>query len=114
MSDKLYDLEPLNILVDGNDKFRKYLIELFVETTPPIVTDIKNSFKSQDWESLYAHTHKIKPTLESMGIYTMKTVVNDIMHSAKHKKGVDGLGGLVDTLCHTLDQAILQLKMHEL
>ena len=114
MDNKLYDLEPLNTLVDGNEKFRKYLIELFTQTTPPILSDIKTSFEQEDWDSLYAHTHKLKPTLESMGIYTMKYVVNEILHEAKNRRSGTGLKAMVDKLCFTVDQAILQLKIHEL
>lgn len=114
MSEKLYDLEPLNTLVEGNEKFRKYLIELFIQTTPPILHDLKSSFDAGDFTSLYAHAHKLKPTLDSMGIYTMKQVVNDILQQAKSQKGGETLKGNVQTLCQTIDTAILQLQNNEL
>ncbi len=114
MTEKLYDLEPLNTLVDGNEKFRKYLIELFIQSTPPILEDIRASFREEDWTSLYAHLHKLKPTLDSMGIYTMKQVLHEIMSQAKSKKGNAGLGNQVHHLCGTIEQVILQLQNNEL
>ena len=114
MADKLYDLEPLNNLVDGNEKFRKYLIELFIQTTPPILQDIKQSWEAMDWTNLYAHTHKLKPTLDSMGIYSMKPVVNDILQSAKTHTDGEKLKEYVAQLCHTVDSVILQLQTYEL
>lgn len=114
MADKLYDLEPLNNLVDGNEKFRKYLIELFIQTTPPILQDIRESFGAQDWTNLYAHTHKLKPTLDSMGIYSMKTVVNDILQSAKEHSGGAKLEEDVKNLCITVESVIFQLQTNEL
>lgn len=114
MADKLYDLEPLNNLVDGNEKFRKYLIELFIQTTPPILQDIHQSFEALDWTNLYAHTHKLKPTLDSMGIYSMRTVVNDILQNAKAHTGGIKLEENVKTLCTTVESVILQLQTNEL
>jgi hypothetical protein len=114
MAEKLYDLEPLNTLVEGNEKFRKYLIELFIQTTPPILADIQSSYKEGDWTSLYGHAHKLKPTLDSMGIYTMKEVLNTIMQHAKSKKDGADLASQVLFLCTTIDNVIVQLQHNEL
>ena len=114
MDAKLYDLTPLNILVDGNELFRKYLIELFNETTPPIINDIKSSYLEKDWIGLYAHSHKIKPTVESMGIYLMMPVINTILEEAKKKTDSILLKSMVDNFCETIENTIVQLQTNEL
>ena len=114
MNAKLYDLTPLNALVDGNELFRKYLIELFNETTPPIINDIKCSYQQKDWVGLYAHSHKIKPTVESMGIYSMMPAINIILEEAKKKCDSDSLKNTVSNFCKTIENTILQLQTNEL
>lgn len=114
MTTKLYDLTPLNELVDGNESFRKYLIELFNETTPPIISDIKSSYQNKDWVGLYAHSHKIKPTVESMGIYSMMPAINTILEEAKKKSDSDSLKNTVYNFCETIENTIVQLQTNEL
>lgn len=114
MNDKLYDLTPLNTLVDGNESFKKYLIELFNETTPSIIKDIKYSYQNKDWEGLYAHSHKIKPTVESMGIYSMMPEINAILEEAKKKRDSDSLRTMIDNFCETIENTITQLQTNEL
>lgn len=114
MATTLYDLESLRNLVDGNEEFKKYLIELFIETTPPILQDIRQSFAAKDWTSLYAHSHKIKPTIESMGIFGMKPFINEIMIISKQKKELAKLDTMVPEFCNTIDEVIIQLKENEI
>jgi hypothetical protein len=114
MNDRLYDLTPLNALVDGNESFKKYLIELFNETTPPIIQDIKSSYQNKDWVGLYAHSHKIKPTVESMGIYSMMPAINAILEEAKKKRDSDSLKTMIDNFCETIENTIIQLQTDEL
>jgi hypothetical protein len=114
MPTKLYDLTPLNTLVDGNESFRKYLIELFNETTPPIINDIKSSYQQKDWVGLYAHSHKIKPTIESMGIYSMMPEINIILEEAKNKRDSDSLKSTIYNFCKTIENTIEQLQTNEL
>lgn len=114
MTNELYDLTPLNTLVDGNESFRKYLIELFNQTTPPILNDIKNSYSQKDWDELYAHAHKIKPTIESMGIYTMMPKVNLILAESKKKSDSESLQKTIDDFCETINKTIILLQKNEL
>lgn len=114
MEKLIYDLTPLNALVDGNEKFRRYLIELFIQTTPPILEDLKASLKLEDFEGIYAHTHKVKPTLDSMGMVGLRKTVNDIMKYSKVKENHFELQSLIDHLCSEIGLAIKQLETNEL
>ena len=114
MSEKIYDMQPLNTLVDGNEKFRKYLIELFIQTTPPILDDLKNSLLANDHEGIYAHTHKVKPTLDSMGMFSLRPIVQEIMSMAKSKTINSRLEELIVELNNKVHLAIDQLNKNEL
>ena len=114
MSNQIYDLQPLNALVDGNEKFRKYLIELFIQTTPPILEDLKNSIIAKDFDGIYAHTHKVKPTLDSMGMVCLRKTVEELLSGSKSKRNIKDLQPLVDNLCLQVMGAIQQLQTNEL
>jgi len=114
MSVILYDLSPLNELVDGNDAHKTMLIELFVEITPEISNDIKESYAKKDLPEVYAHTHKLKPTLQTMGINTARALVENILESCKRKEDSMMLAENIEKLCEILDKVILQLKEKEL
>ncbi|MBC7388643.1 MAG: Hpt domain-containing protein [Opitutaceae bacterium] len=114
MAALIYDLTPLNALVDGNEKFRKYLIELFIQTTPPILEDLKASLNLKDFEGIYAHTHKVKPTLDSMGMIGLRKTVDDIMKYSKMKVNLPELQLLINHLCSEIGLAITQLQTNEL
>jgi len=114
MSEKIYDLEPLTALVDGNEKFKKYLIELFIQTTPPILEDLKKALENGDVTEVYAHTHKVKPTLDSMGMKSLRPIVDEIMAISKKKGSIDKLRSPVEILCNQVSTAIGQLQSNEL
>ena len=114
MSEKIYNLEPLSVLVDGNEKFKKYLIELFIQTTPPILIDLKTALDSKDYSNVYAHTHKVKPTLDSMGMISLRPLVEEIMSLSKSSSPGNDLNNLVDDLCQKVSIAIDQLQANEL
>ena len=114
MSEKLYNLEALNALVDGNEQFRRTLIELFNQTTPPILEDIQESSLKNDWNALYLHLHKIKPTIDSLGIQKAKPLLTKMMEESKKEKFNPAIGEMVSQFCGILQETIEQLKMNEL
>ena len=114
MAEKLYDLEALNVLVDRNEKFKRNLIELFNQTTPAILEDIQKSYTSKDWNGLYSHLHKIKPTIESMGIHSMKPLIHKMMEKTKNVQDSEKLGQMLTEFCRTIEVVIEQLKTNEL
>ena len=114
MTELLYDLQPLNAMVDGNEKFRKYLIELFIQTTPPILEDLNSSLAAKDYDGIYAHTHKVKPTLDSMGMVSLRKTVENLLQGSKHKKSLEELEPLVKKLCSHVNKAIEHLQLNEL
>lgn len=114
MSDLHYNLEPLNNLVDGNLQFQRTLIELFNQTTPPILQDIQDNYLKKDWKGLYLHLHKIKPTIDSMGIHVAKPYLQAVMQEVVKEKDSVELEKQITQFCNIILETIEQLKTNEL
>ena len=44
------------------------MIELYLEQTPALISNIKKSLTEKDWDSLHAAAHKMIPSFSIMGI----------------------------------------------
>ncbi len=44
------------------------MISVFLEQTPPLITEMSRSLREKEWNSLYSAVHKIIPSFSIMGI----------------------------------------------
>ncbi len=56
----------------GDGAFIKKMIALFIETVPQNVEALKQSLQSGNWEQVAKMAHKLKSTVDSMGIVSIK------------------------------------------
>ena len=66
---KSIDLNYLRHRTKSNPELMMEMINLYLEQTPPLVEILKDSFKTKDWERLYAVVHKMIPSFSIMGIH---------------------------------------------
>lgn len=109
-TDKLYDLSMVETISGGDKGFIVKMVQLFIETMPQNLRDLQNALKEQTWEMVGKHAHKMKSTIDSMGIVALKDDIRTVETSGKHKTDLDAVPALVDKISNVLDQCILQLK----
>ena len=74
---KVYD-------ISANDAdFAQQILELFLEEVPAEVHAIKVAIKNKDYKNAYASAHKIKPTLDLLGMDLAYEEIIQIMTWAK-------------------------------
>jgi HPt (histidine-containing phosphotransfer) domain-containing protein len=110
MSEQLYNLEQISALADGNEDFINKMIEVFVTQTPTMLEDIKSGVSEQDWEKVRAASHKLKPSIDMMGISEMSPVVRQIEGNAKTQTNLDEFPQLSDEFTNVVYRAIEQLQ----
>ncbi|MFN4123198.1 MAG: Hpt domain-containing protein [Flavobacteriales bacterium] len=111
MSDsKLYNLDMVKKISNGNNDFVKKMINIFIETTPPEIEIIKNCLASGDYNQLGATAHKIKPSIDTMGIQDLMQDIRAIEKFGKETTNIEELPALVDKLETTLNTVFHQLK----
>lgn len=63
-----YNLSKVYALSDNDPEFVNQILTLFVTEIPEDLSQIKKGIKKKDHKHVYAYAHKIKPTLDLMGL----------------------------------------------
>ncbi|WP_207514762.1 ATP-binding protein [Longitalea luteola] len=108
--EKLYDLSMVQTIAGGDESFVKRMVELFIETVPPSLADLRQETAAQNWVNVSKIAHKLKATIDSMGITRIKEVVRIIESSGKKGEGVDKIPGHVQEVINVLQACMEQLK----
>ncbi|MEO5643461.1 MAG: ATP-binding protein [Bacteroidia bacterium] len=66
--EKCIDLDYLISRTKSNPQLLKEMIKAYLEQTPPLVLEMKKSFKDKNWKALYAVAHKMIPSFSIMGM----------------------------------------------
>ena len=107
---KLYDLGMLEQMANGNQDFIKNMVKTFLEQTPEAVEEITVHFGTKDWESLRGVAHKIKPSMEIMGIVELKEDIKLIELNAKNQENLEQMPDLIEKLNVLGDAVFDQLR----
>jgi HPt (histidine-containing phosphotransfer) domain-containing protein len=75
---KHYDLSELITMSQGNTDFVTKMVTVFLETTKESLEEILKHFEKKEIANVAALAHKIKPSIDLMGITELKEVVRTI------------------------------------
>jgi HPt (histidine-containing phosphotransfer) domain-containing protein len=78
-----YDLSELEAMSLGNKEFIKKMIDVFLDTTLESLNEMIAFFKEGKIKEVGGLAHKIKPSIDLMGITILKPVVRAIELSGK-------------------------------
>ena len=107
----LYDLTNIKTLSRGDQSFVNKMIEIFVEHTPTSVTEIKVAFENQDYLTISKIAHRMKPSIDNMGIHLLKNPIRELESSAKMEVVDDKkVELLIENIENTLAKVIEDLK----
>ncbi len=74
----LYDLSMLRKDAPDNVVFIRKMLTIFIESIPPIVDKMEEHFDNAEMDTVSTLAHKIKPTIDSAGISSLKEVIRNI------------------------------------
>jgi CheY-like chemotaxis protein len=106
----LYDLSMVRAVSGGDESFIKKMVQLFIETVPPGLTDLQDAMGKQEWIRVGKIAHKLKSTIDSMGITVIKDEIRLIETNGKNEKDTDILPPLVKHVTDIIQLCIQQLK----
>jgi PAS domain S-box-containing protein len=109
--DDSYDLTQLRTLSRGDEEFVINMIHIFIQHTPPALKEMESALNNKQYVTIIKTVHRIKPSIESMGISQLDGVARDIEVNAKEEK-VDHnvLSHKVRFLTDTLSMVIRKLQ----
>ena len=108
--EKLYDLNMVQTISGGDESFVKRMVHLFIETVPPSLTDLQKETAAQNWLNVSKLAHKLKATIDSMGITRIKDVVRTIETNGKKSEELDKIPAQVQEVITVLEACMNQLK----
>ena len=107
---KLYDLSMIREIAHGNNDFVKKMMGLFNDTLPPAVSELKQHLAERNWTALGAVAHKIKPSIDTMGIDILKEDIRAVEKSGKELSDLDKVPALMDKIEAVLGKIIADIK----
>jgi PAS domain S-box-containing protein len=109
-TDKLYDLQLVNELARGNEEFIRSLIQIFLETIPSTSKEMAEACSQQNWDQTGKLAHKLKSTIDTMCITSIKEDIRSIEMSGKQKQNLESVPGLVKKVDYIIGLTAMQLK----
>jgi PAS domain S-box-containing protein len=107
---KLYDLAMVQSVSGGDEGFVKRMVQLFIDTMPPSIKELQQEVKQQNWVAVGKLAHKLKSTIDSMGITQLKQEIRTLELNGKKGEDVDVIPGLADRVTEIIEKCIAQLK----
>jgi len=107
---RLYDLSMVQSVSGGDEGFIRKMVALFIETVPQNMQDLKNAMKQENWDQVGKTAHKLKSTIDSMGIKTIRQEIRTVEANAKTKEALQEIPALVAMIDNVIEECILQLK----
>ncbi len=109
-TDKLYNLHQLRIVSRNDTDYFKKMINIFIDQSNLSITQITESYLAKNLKDVYSVIHKIKPSIDLMGIEILKEPIKYVEKNAKDQIDSQELGTQIKFIFIILNKAILQLK----
>jgi len=107
---KLYDLTMIQSVSGGDKAFIKKMILLFIETVPQNVQELVDATERKNWEQVSKMAHKLKSTIDSMGIRTIHDQIRSIEMNAKNQEHLELMPNMVRQVESVVSVCIQQLR----
>ncbi|MDP4256438.1 MAG: response regulator, partial [Bacteroidota bacterium] len=109
-NDKLYDLSMVRSVSGGDEGFIKKMVSLFIETVPQNMKELIVAVEAENWDQVGKTAHKLKSTVDSMGIKSIRQEIRTVEMNARQKQSVEEIPALVKQVGDVIDACIVQLK----
>jgi PAS domain S-box-containing protein len=115
---KFINLEYLNTRTKSNPQLMLEMISLYLNQTPGLILEMKQSLFMEDWSTLQATAHKIMPSFSIMGMSNdFEIMAKKVQEYANSQKQTEGISELVHELeqvcveaCKELEIEVLKIK----
>jgi len=108
--EQLFKLDRLNNLFRGDQVQINRMISIFIEQTEEACQQIREANAMGDLALIYQIVHRIKPSIDSMGVSHLKEPIKSIEKLTKENDNSDKLQELINTLLVTLELVLAHLR----
>lgn len=107
---KLYNLKQLDELSGGMSDFVNSMVETFMEHTPGQVEEMGVYLAEGDYEKVGQVAHKIKPSIDLLGIDSLKELVRTLERDGKQGNPNNNMSELFEDFNKNAKQVFNQLS----
>ena len=107
---KLYDLAMVEAISGGDKSFITRMLQLFLDTVPATLADLKKASDAGEWMTLSKHAHKLKSTIDSMNINSLKADIRAVESGGKTGNNPEQLRMLVDKVLKVMADVMAQVR----
>lgn len=107
---KLYDLKELSKISGDSNDFINKMIHLFINTMPGYIQVLREHTDHENWDEVSKQAHKMKSSIDSMGIKSIKEDIRAIEAWAKEKANISQVKLLIAQVEKVLYECIEQMK----
>lgn len=111
MSQNLYDISDIQTISRGNNDFLMKMLKMFVDYTPYNIKEMKEKYATKDLTGMGELAHSIKPTIDSMGIVSIKDTIREIEKCGKEKNDSSTLPMLIEKVESVIANVVAAVKM---
>ncbi|OFY87764.1 MAG: hypothetical protein A3F72_02680 [Bacteroidetes bacterium RIFCSPLOWO2_12_FULL_35_15] len=104
------DLTYLKELSEGSNEFVLEMINGFLEQTPEMLEKMARYLNEKKWPELRGVAHKMKPSIDFMGIHSVKDTVNAVEKYAGEQINFELLPDMVASIIQACSVAIIELR----
>lgn len=107
---QLYDISKLENILEGDTDLLNSMIEIFIQLINESILNFEEAFSQNDFESIRKLAHKIKPSLDQMGV---DSIMNNIKTVEKYDVSVGSkseLGSMIENITEVLKKVIIDLE----
>ncbi len=110
---KLYNLAILNTMSRGDKDFVKKMVSIFISQTQDVIAKVEEALLKDDFLLVSQLIHKVKPSIESMGIVTIIDDVKKLEKLAKESNDYERVDKLFLHIKTVLLTTISQLEKED-
>ncbi|MFZ4769178.1 MAG: response regulator [Ferruginibacter sp.] len=92
----LYDLSKLRDIARGDEAFVEKMVLLFIQESTTALEEIQVAYKEGNWLSVRRIAHRIKPSIDNLGIYSLVNEIREIEKDAETNQGSDRMDWLME------------------
>ncbi len=106
----LYNLALVTSISGGDPAFVEKMLKLFLDTVPETLGNLAAAAEGGSWQAASKLAHKLKSTVDSMGITSLKNTVRRIERDARQPDNPDELRQMTREVIVTMHLVMAQVK----
>lgn len=107
---KLYDLTLMREFGNNDEVFMQQVVKAFIKNTRDDLTKMNSAILIKDHTETARIAHRLKSSVESMGIHSITGIVRQLETDTKNKQHLKSIPALFDRINQTLSEVFAQLE----